>query len=215
MEEKNINGRLEAFCDGVFAFALTILILDVKVVLPENIHTEEELWQSLKDLLPHFSAFLLSFAIIAITWYNHHATMKLINKTTPHFIYANFFLLLNIVIIPFPTGLFSEFGFTEAAAPAVVLYSFVILLCNIGWILITQSALKPQTLAKNDAAKKTIEAIAKQSWSAFFLYSICTILAFWFPLAIFVVLSLTWIVWLILGINYKESKTNLPTEVSE
>ena len=117
--------------------------------------------------------------------------MKLINKSTPQFIYANLFLLLTIVIIPFPTALFSKFGFTEASTPAVVLYSFVMLLTNIGWILIFRTALKPTLLAKSQAAKATLESILKKTINAFVLYSICTVLAFGFPLIIFIIITLT------------------------
>ncbi len=206
MAEETINTRLETFCDAVFAIALTLLILEIKTPVAENIHTPGDLWHSLKHLLPSISAFLLSFGIIIISWVNHHATLKLVNKSTPQFIYANVFLLLTIVIIPFPTALFAEFGFTEAAAPAVVLYGFVMLLTNIGWILITRTALKPGLLTKSEAAKAAIENIFKQSVFAFILYLLCTVLAFWFPLIIFITLTLTWLGWLILGLNFKEKK---------
>src|SRR5882757_5705974 len=142
MAEENVNSRLETFCDGVFAIALTLLVLEIKTPVADSIHGPDDLWHALKHLLPSVFAFLLSFAIIVISWVNHHAMMKLINRSTPRFIYANVFLLLTIVFIPFPTALFAEFGFTDAAAPAVVLYGFVMLLTNIGWILIAREALR-------------------------------------------------------------------------
>ena len=206
MAEEKVNSRLETFCDGVFAIALTLLILDIKIPLPENIHTPEELWHELKHLLPHVSAFLLSFAIIVISWVNHHATMKLVNKSSPHFIYANLFLLLTIVIIPFPTALFSEFGFTTASSPAVVLYCFSMLLTNIGWILIILSANGPILLAKSPAAKIILDNIFKQAKTAFVLYLVCTILAFWFPTIVFIIITLTWVAWLLFGFYYKEKE---------
>lgn len=204
MAEETSNARLEFFCDAVFAIALTLLILDIKTPVAENIHRPSDLWHSLKHLLPSVFAFLLSFAIIVISWVNHHATLKLIHKANPHFIYANVFLLLTIVIIPFPTALLAEFVSTAAASPAVVLYCFVLLLTNIGWILITRTALKPKLLAKSEAAKTMIENIFKQSIYAFILYLFCTVLAFWFPLISAIIISLTWLGWLILGLNYKE-----------
>ncbi|MDP4229031.1 MAG: TMEM175 family protein [Bacteroidota bacterium] len=200
-----MNSRLETFCDGVFAIALTLLVLEIKTPAVDNIHSSDDLWHALSHLLPSVFAFLLSFTIIVISWVNHHALMKLINKSTAPFIYANVFLLLTVVILPFPTALFAEFGFTDAATPAVVLYSFVMLLTNIGWILIARTALKP-VLAKSDEAEATIRQILKQGKSAFILYSVCTILAFWFPLIISIILTLTWMVWLVLGLNYKDEK---------
>ena len=94
--------RLAFFSDAVFAIALTILVLELKAPLPDNIHNSNELWQWLLHLLPSIFAFILSFTIISISWVNHHSTMKLIHKCTAHFMYSNVFLLLTIVIIPFP-----------------------------------------------------------------------------------------------------------------
>jgi uncharacterized membrane protein len=92
--------RLENYCDAVFAFSLTLLILELKTPAAETIHNSDDLWHSLKDLLPSVFAFLLSFTIIATQWVNHHEAMKCVNKSTPRFIYANVFMLLTIIMIP-------------------------------------------------------------------------------------------------------------------
>src|SRR6185295_19723255 len=101
-----------------FAIALTLLVLEIKTPVAESVHCSEDLWKALAHLLPALFAFLLSFAIIVISWVNHHGAMKMINRSNPYFIYANVFLLLTIVILPLPTALFAEFGFTEYAVPA-------------------------------------------------------------------------------------------------
>ena len=205
MREETANKRLEFFCDAVFTIALTILILDVKAPARENIHNSDDLWYSLKDLLPSVFAFLLSFTIIATQWVNHHQAMKCINKSTPRFIYANVFTMLTIVMIPFTTSLLAEFGFTQAASPAVVLYTFVILLCNIGWNLITQTARKQKLLVKNAVAEAAMKTLSRNVRFAFILYLLCTVLAFWFPTLISIVLSLSWVYWFILSFKYKVS----------
>jgi len=203
MPEETANTRLEIFCDAVFAISLTLLILDLKTPVAETIHNSNDLWHSLKDLLPSVFAFLLSFTIIATQWVNHHEAMKCINKSTPRFIYANVFMLLTIIMIPFTQSLLAKFGFTEAAAPAVVLYTFVILLCNIGWNLITQTALKQQLLVKNAAAEAAMKTLSRNVRVAFILYLLCTVLAFWFPTLISIILSLSWVYWFILSFKYK------------
>jgi uncharacterized membrane protein len=203
MSEESTNSRLEAFCDAVFAIALTLLILDIKAPGAANIQTSQDLWLALKHLLPSAFAFLLSFTIIIVMWVNHHSFMKAIHKSTPAFLYANIFLLLTVVIIPFPTNLLAEFCFTKAAAPAVVLYSLTILLTNIGWIIVTRAALLPKSLARNESAKALINQMSRQGQMAFFLYLACAILAFWLPVLVAVVISLTFLIWLILGLYYK------------
>ena len=204
MPEETVNTRLEMFCDAVFAIALTLLILELKTPVAETIHNADDLWHSLKDLLPSIFAFFLSFAIIAIQWVNHHAAMKWIDKSTPRFIHANIFLLLTIVMIPFTTSLLAEFGFTQAAAPAVVIYTFVILLCNFGWNLVTQAALKPRSLAKNAAAEAAMKGLSRSVRFAFIFYLLCTVLAFWFPTLVSIIITLIWVYWFFITFKYKE-----------
>src|SRR5262245_56351642 len=142
MSESNPNTRLEAFCDGVFAIALTLLIIDIKIPSTIEINNTADFWQALKHITPSLFSFVLSFTVILITWVNHHNNLKLINKSSASFIYANGFLLLIVVFIPFPTSLLGEYLLTDHAAPAVVLYDFVLALQSIGWILMTGTAYK-------------------------------------------------------------------------
>src|SRR5262245_11989279 len=121
MSEHNQNARLETFCDGVFAIAMTLLIIDIKIAAPEHITNKAELWRALQHLVPAIYAFLLSFTIIFITWVNHHGLLKLVHKSSASFIFANGFLLLSVVAIPFPTGLMGEFLREPFGAPSVVL----------------------------------------------------------------------------------------------
>lgn len=135
MAEPNPNSRLEAFCDGVFAIALTLLIIDIKVPSTREINSTAEFWLALKHIAPSIFAFVLSFTIILITWVNHHASLKLINNSSPSFIYANGFLLLTVVFIPFPTSLLGEYIVTDHAAPAVILYNSTLVVQALGWTL--------------------------------------------------------------------------------
>ncbi|MES1222180.1 MAG: TMEM175 family protein [Bacteroidota bacterium] len=205
MEEKNNNVRLEAFCDGVFAIALTLLIIDIKLPSTENIHTNADLLLALKHLTPSILAFLLSFIVILITWVNNHAALKLVHKSSSHFIYANGLLLLGVVFVPFPTSLLGEFVLTNHAGPAVALYSAVFGLQAIAWILMTRAALNPANpLLKTEKAIRTGRLNLKRAYYATVLYTICAIVAFWFPLAIAIFVALTWIAWLLIGISIKE-----------
>lgn len=200
-----MNARLEAFCDAVFAIAATLLIIDVKLPSRENIQTTDDLWQAIKHLSPSIFAFLLSFTIIIITWVNHHAILKLVHKSSPPFIYANGLLLLTVVIVPFPTSLLGEFILSDHAAPAVVLYSSVCGLQAIAWNLIGYTATNQSNpLSKNEKATHGIRIATRKSYYAFALYTVCAILAFWFPLTVAIIIAVTWIVWLIVGINIKE-----------
>lgn len=117
MADSNPNSRLETFCDGVFAIALTLLIIDIKIPSSTEFNSNSDFWLSLKHIIPSIFSFVLSFMVIFITWVNHHNSIKLIKKTSASFIYANGFLLLTVVFIPFPTSLMGEYISTDHAAP--------------------------------------------------------------------------------------------------
>ena len=134
MSEPNPYSRLEAFCDGVFAIALTLLIIDVRIPSKTEINSTADFWHALGHVAPSIFAFVLSFTIILITWVNHHNALKLGNKSSSSFIYANGFLLLGVVFMPFPTSLLGEYILTDHAAPAVILYEVTMALQAIGWV---------------------------------------------------------------------------------
>jgi uncharacterized membrane protein len=203
MADSNPNVRLEAFCDGVFAIALTLLVLELRIPPSATIHTTRDLWLALAHILPSIFAFLLSFATIFITWANHHAALKLLDKTSSLFIYANGFLLLPVVLIPFTTGLLGEYLLTDAAAPAVALYAAVNGLQAIGWIFLTQAALKPRHLTRDETSTLAIRRNRKNGYFALATYTACTILAFWFPLGIAFVITAIWVGWLVTSIRTK------------
>lgn len=200
MTDSHSNSRLEAFCDGVFAIALTILIFDIRIPANQVINTPNDLWLAIVHLLPSLLAFLLSFMVIFITWVNHHASLKLLHKSSPAFLYANGFLLLTIVVIPFPTSLMGTYLFTELAAPAVVLYAAVNVLNAVAWIFLSRAALTPTLLTKNDMGVEIMRRTNRSGFYAMVVYTLCAILAFWFPLAIAIVLCLIWAGWLIYGV---------------
>ncbi len=202
MAEANPNSRLETFCDGVFAIALTLLIIDIKIPSTERIDTTNDLWLALKHILPSIFAFVLSFIIILITWVNHHGGLKLINRSSAAFIFANGFLLLTVVFIPFPTALMGEYLLTDHSSPAVILYVSTMAIQAIGWILFTSAVIKNQ-LAKDEKSELTIRENRKYGYFAFIVYSICAIIAFWFPLTIAIITTCIWIFWLIVSISFK------------
>jgi len=200
MAEENVNYRLETFSDAVFAIALTLLIIDIKVPPSASITNTADLWLELKHTLPSVFAFLLSFGIILITWVNHHATFKLVSKSSHPFIYANGFFLLTVVILPFPTALLGEYLSTDHSSPAVVIYCGVCGFQAIGWNILTITALK---LTKNEKSALEMRRNHKYSYFAFAVYTICAIAAFWFPLTIAIIITVIWIIWLIRSITFK------------
>jgi len=202
MTETNSNSRLEAFCDGVFAIALTLLIIDIKIPSTVEINSTTEFWLALEHITPSILAFVLSFIIILVTWVNHHNSLKLVNKSSASFIYANGFLLLTVVFIPFPTSLVGEHILTNHAAPAVLLYNVIIAIQGIAWVLLSGAELKNE-LAKNEKSITQIQINRKNGYFTFFVYSILAIISLWFPLTIAIITTLTLLFWLFYGVKMK------------
>jgi len=102
--EKN---RLEALADGIFAVALTLLVLDIK--LPEKAFaSNDELWRRLLDLERHFAVYVISFVVIGMYWISHHIQFHFIRYTDRRMIWINLFYLLLISFVPFTTDLVGD-----------------------------------------------------------------------------------------------------------
>ncbi len=94
------RGRLEAFSDGVFAVAITLLALNLFVAGPGH----GPLLRQLADHWPSFVAYLISFFMIGVIWVNHHALVRNIAAVDRTLLFLNLALLLFVVLIPFATG---------------------------------------------------------------------------------------------------------------
>ena len=200
----NANARLEALSDGVFAIAMTLLVIEVRAPDPETIHNTADLWSAVRHALPTIAAFLLSFTIIFITWVNHHAIIRITPRTSATFLFANGFLLLTVAFIPYPTALLGEFILTDHAAPAVVLYNAVLVPQAMSWTLMTRTALR-RGLARDADAEATLRAREKNSYGALVLYSGLALLAIWLPVPVAIVTTATWVVWLVMSLRAKHA----------
>jgi uncharacterized membrane protein len=101
----NETARIEAFSDGVFAIAITLLILEIRVP-PQT--QDGLLRDALRNLWPSYIAFLASFMTIGVMWLNHHRLFSFITKRDDGLIVLNLLLLLGITWLPFPTALLAE-----------------------------------------------------------------------------------------------------------
>ena len=97
MQEQRDTVRLEAFSDGVFAIAMTLLVIALKVPSHELVGTIG-LAQSLIDLWPSYLAFVTSFATVLVIWVHHHWVFALIDKSDHSFLYWNGLLMLFVTL---------------------------------------------------------------------------------------------------------------------
>src|SRR5262245_58066326 len=104
-DEVKETARIEAFSDGVFAIAITLLVLDMKVPGSKDLPADVRLISVLGRQWPTYLAYVTSFLTILIMWVNHHRLFQHIKRTDNPFLMLNGLLLMGVTIVPFPTGL--------------------------------------------------------------------------------------------------------------
>ncbi|MFG2823120.1 TMEM175 family protein [Kitasatospora sp. NPDC048365] len=122
--------RLEAFSDGVFAIAITLLILEVHTPSPEAMRAG--LGDALLHLWPSYAAYSVTFLLIGMIWLNHHLVFHYITKVDRPLMILNLMMLLSVAFLPFPTAVLADavtIGHGEKVAAA--LYGIVLILSGI------------------------------------------------------------------------------------
>ena len=152
-------GRILALSDGVFAIALTLLILDI--VLPART-TDDNLGQALLHIWPRYLAYALSFLVIARYWVIHHQTFKLIVRDNATLVWLNFLLLFFIAFLPFPTAVI---GAHEGSAAAAVLYAIAVCLTGASSAAYLWYATGRANLIRPDVGRGQIRAMRARSMS--------------------------------------------------
>ena len=202
MSHHNSNNRLETFCDGIFAIAITLLILEIKIPDTENIHSGKELLQMLLSQWPSGFAFLLTFLTLLIAWVNHHHMSASLNKTSSVFVYANGFLMLTVIIFPFTTGVLGRFINTDYSNIPVMIYCSTIFLHSVAWLTVFSSAIAPKNLAKDEAAKNKITDTRRVIVFTCVFNLSNTVLAIWFPIISLCLVTGGWLYYIYAGIVY-------------
>ena len=110
--------RLETFSDGVFAIAITLLVLELIQML--HLKREEGLLQTFWHNWELFLAFFIGFVTILICWINHTHALKYINKVDDKFMWVNGFLLFMVTLTPFPTAVLAESIQTDGKTPLLI-----------------------------------------------------------------------------------------------
>jgi uncharacterized membrane protein len=146
------TSRLEAFSDGVFAIAGTLLVLELRVPAESS-----DLGGALLRLWPAYVAYLVSFLTIGIIWVNHHTLLEHCKNVDRRFLYLNLLLLIAVGIVPFPTALVGQYILSEdGATPALVVYGLGGILIAIAFTGVFLYATHDQRLVGDRAAARRI-----------------------------------------------------------
>jgi len=121
--------RMILFSDGVFAIAITLLVIELKVPeIPKQLVTESLLLQGLANLIPKFVGFLISFCIIGLFWTIHHRMFGYVVNYNGKLLFLNLFFLLGIALMPFSTGYYSEYILRYLNSPMIIYVSNICLI---------------------------------------------------------------------------------------
>jgi uncharacterized membrane protein len=121
----NETGRVDAFSDGLFAIAISLLVFQIKTPARSDLG----LWHELARQWPSYAAYVVTFMVIGIMWVNHHAMFGLIHRVDRPILFLNLALLMTVAVLPWPTAMMAEYleaGDDSHAAAAV--YSLVMML---------------------------------------------------------------------------------------
>jgi uncharacterized membrane protein len=171
------TGRVEAFSDGVFAVAITVLVFGLR---PTGHGT---LVHQLLHAWPHYLAYVVSFLTIGIMWMNHHTILAHVTRVDRPLLVLNLLLLLGVVAIPFPTALVADNLGDRGAPAAAATYGLVMIAISVGfaglWIYVATHPSALGAAVPPEALRGSIPGFT----GGLIAYVIATLIALVLPLA--------------------------------
>ncbi|HEX4520015.1 MAG TPA: TMEM175 family protein [Gaiellaceae bacterium] len=172
------TGRLEAFADGVFAIAATLLILDVTV------HAQgRDLGHAVLAAWPEYAAYAVSFVTIGIMWINHHVCMRQIGTADRTFLTINLLLLMCIAFVPFPTNLIAEHFHDGGLRAAALTYGVTLTVTSVFYNAFWFYAVRGRRLIAPHADQRIVSGISRAYIPGVPIYGIATLVALVSPKA--------------------------------
>ena len=167
------KGRVEAFADGIFAFAITLLVVDINVP-PSQFGN---LWKGIADQWPAYLGFVTSFVTVGAIWMAHHAVFRRLSSANDVIMRLNLALLMSVAVLPFPTRLVAEaITSSRAERTAVIFYALSLILITALFAVLWQAILR-SGLLKPTVTDGEIRAITRMVTPNVGFYVVVTLLA--------------------------------------
>jgi uncharacterized membrane protein len=189
------TARLEAFSDGVFAIAITLLVLELKVPdLPTTVASPASLGKALLQQWPSYVGLVTSFFTILIMWIHHHALFKNVRRCDALVHFANGSLLLVVTFVPYPTSVLARYLETPAAKMAVAFYCGTFVLIAVCFNLVLRAAFRRKMLVPS-TPMNFVEKTCRNYLAGPPLYVVALVAAFWDVRLSLLIVTLLWIFW--------------------
>ncbi|MGA8476272.1 MAG: TMEM175 family protein [Candidatus Cybelea sp.] len=166
--------RLGSLSDGVFAFAMTLLVLDLRVPVLEGLHSEGALRHALAGLGPNLLTYLLSFMTLGIFWVGQHTQLSKLKHSERSLTWIHLAFLLTVTMVPFSTKLLAAF-ITYRTAVLIYWLNIVALGATVYW---SWSYALKANLVKEEAPAGLAEAVRRRIFVAQALYAVGASLCF-------------------------------------
>jgi uncharacterized membrane protein len=174
------TGRTESFSDGVFAFAITLLVLDLHVPASEFNH----LWRAIADQWPSYLGYATSFLTVGGIWLVHHGIFRRVQYANRRVMQVNLLLLMAVAFLPFPTSLVAHaIRNTDAERAAVIFYGASLLVIALLYSGLWATVASDRSLLKPDVSEQEVDAIARAATPKLGFYLAVILLAFIAPKA--------------------------------
>ncbi len=192
------TGRVEAFSDGVFGIAMTLLVLELKVphfvAEGTGAPSTAALAAALLQQWPGYVAFATSFLTVLIMWIHHHASFRLVRGTDTRLLFTNGVLLLLVTVVPFPTAVVATYLRTPAAVAACAFYAGTFVLIGVAFYLLLIVCLR-RSILLHDVTESTIQRLRKSYRMGPPLYLLAVVAAFVSPFLCLGICTAMWIFW--------------------
>ena len=183
------TSRLEAFSDGVFAIAATLLILDVHEAGGSVSHGLIHAW-------PSYAAYAISFLTIGIIWANHHTVFRQIGKVDRTFLMINVVFLMVVAFSPFPTRVLAE-TMRDGGKAGAFDYGLIFTLMSICYGALWFYASRGRRLLADDANPKTVSGISRSFAPGSLMYAtamLSSLLSAYLAVALYAAIALFYVV---------------------
>ncbi len=195
MDGSEGTGRVEAFSDGVFAIAITLLILEIGV---PHVGENQSLWHALRDLWPSYLVYVISFVVIGIMWVNHHNMFREITRSDHYLLVLNLLLLMCISFLPFPTAVIAAYmrDSPHERTIAVMFYGATFTAIAVAWNALWLYVSHGRRLIQPDVSDDRIRTRTRRNLMGPILYGLTVPLALlsaWISIAIYAGLALLYL----------------------
>ncbi|MEO7485474.1 MAG: TMEM175 family protein [Ferruginibacter sp.] len=189
------TGRLEAFSDGIFGVAITLLAIEIGIKEYDGANNAN-LWEKILERWPEYFSYFNSFATVLLIWMGHNKIFRQLRAANHTIILMNGLVLLLVVLFPYPTKTVGTFIGTPAENTAVAFYAAFTGSITLTMLLLNLCIMQNKKLFLNPGKSiPWLKGMIKGQVIGVFAYGVTTMIAFYFSKVALLLTFLMWVFW--------------------